>query len=74
MQEKGGSNKHVQSFWKNRHFCRKNIDFPKNREFSDFKKTSIFLKIGNFKNFVTLAIPEFKQTSVAQNIIIDFNY
>ena len=36
MQEKGGSNKHVQSFKKNCHFCR---------------KTSTFLTIGNFKNF-----------------------
>ena len=33
--------------------------------FSRFQKTSIFLKIGNFKNFVTLAIPEFKQTIVS---------
>ena len=29
-----------------------------------FQKTSIFLKIGNLKKTVTLAIPEFKQTSV----------
>ena len=38
----------MSSFWKNCHFCR---------------KTST-IKIGNFKKSVTLAIPEFKQTSV----------
>ena len=40
-------------------FEKKNIDFPKNREFSDFEK--------HFKNSVTLAIPEFKQTSVNES-------
>ena len=46
------------------------IGTPKNREFWEnlaFFKTCDLLKIGNFKNCVTLAIPEFKRTSVYEN-------
>ena len=46
------------------------IGTPKNREFRKnlaFFKTSILLKIGNFKKSVTLAIPEFKRTSVCES-------
>ena len=42
------------------------IGSPENREILSFFKTCDFLKIGNFQKFFTLAIPEFKQTSVYQ--------
>ena len=35
--------------------------------------TSTFLKIGNFKNFVTFAIPEFKQTSEKLRKLVRFS-
>ena len=44
-------------------FVEKTANFLKSG-ISGFRKTSIFLKIGNFKKIFTLAIPEFKQTSV----------
>ena len=38
------------------------------------EKTLIFLKIGNFKNFATLAIPKFKQTSVPRCLPFGENF
>ena len=49
-------------------FCREKHRFSLKSGIFGFQKTSIFLKIGNCKKSVTLAIPEFKRTSVCSSI------